>query len=127
LSNTPKEDSPVRYLLLIAENPSARPTTPAAGEKLMADYTAFTESITVSKELVAADRLRPIEAATSVRVRDGKTLATDGPFAETAEHLGGYYLVDVSDLDRAIELAAQIPASRDGVIEVRPIWEQGEE
>ncbi len=65
--------------------------------------------------------MQPTKTATTVRVRDGKTLATDGPFAETREQLGGYYLVEARDLDAAIELAARIPGARDGSIEVRPV------
>ena len=116
----------MKYMLLIADDPAARPTSPSDEEKLNAEYGAFTQAIVDSRELVGADRLRGVDAATSVRVRDGRTMATDGPFAETKEHLGGYYLVDVPDLDRAVALAARIPAARTGVIEVRPIWELGE-
>ena len=73
--------------------------------------------------LVAVERLQGVDTATSVRVRGGERLLTDGPFIETKEHLGGYYIVDVKDLDRAIELAGKIPGSRTGGIEVRPIME----
>ena len=78
----------------------------------MSEYLAFTQRIAESGELIAGDPLQGIDTATAVRVRDGKTSSTDGPFAETKEVLGGYYLVDVPDLDRAIELAAQIPRCR---------------
>jgi hypothetical protein len=111
----------MKYLMLIAVDPSSRPADQVAGEKLMAEYQAFTEAIAGSGELVTADRLAGAEAATCARVRDGKTVLTDGPFAETTEQLGGFYLVDVPDLDRALELAARIPNARDGVVEVRPI------
>jgi hypothetical protein len=111
----------MKYLMLIAVDGSSRPADRAAGEKLMAEYQTFTEGITGSGELVAADRLAGAEAATCVRVRDGKTVLTDGPFAETTEQLGGFYIVEVPDLDRALQLAAQIPNARDGVVEVRPI------
>ena len=117
----------MKYMLLLADGPSARPTEPAKLEALLAEYGAFTQAIIDSKEMVAGDRLRGVDAATSVRVRSGKTGVVDGPFAETREHLGGYYIVDVPHLDRAIELAAKIPAARTGVIEVRPIWERGED
>jgi hypothetical protein len=116
----------VKYILLIADDPSAQSSNGADEEKVMAEYGAFTEAIIASRELVGADRLRGADTATSVRVRGGKTATTDGPFAETKEHLGGYYVVDVADLDRAIELASKIPAARTGVVEVRPIWEMGE-
>ena len=111
----------MKYLMLIAVDPSSRPADRAAGEKLMADYQTFSQRIAGSGELVAADRLADAGTATSVRVRDGKTVLTDGPFAETTEQLGGFYIIDVPDLDRAVELAAQIPNARDGVVEVRPI------
>ena len=113
----------MKYMLLLADDPSAAPTTQADGEKVLADYMTFTQGIIDSKEMVAGDRLATVDAATSVRVRGGKTATVDGPFAETKEHLGGFYIVDVSDLDRAIELAAKIPAAHTGVVEIRPIWE----
>jgi hypothetical protein len=113
----------MKYLLLICEDPSLRPADPADQETMMKEYATFTEAIVASGELAAGDRLHGIDAATSVRIRDGKRTLVDGPFAETTEHIGGYYIVDVADLDRAVDLAAQIPAARTGVVEVRPIWE----
>ena len=113
----------MKYMLLIYTDPAVRPRDEAEGALLLKEYGAFTQGIISSGEFVAGDQVRGVEAATSVRVRDGRTLTTDGPFAETKEHLGGYYLIDVADLDRAIELAAQIPNARDGVVEVRPIAE----
>ena len=111
----------MKYLMLIAVDPSSRPADRAAGEQLMAGYETFNQQIAGSGELVGGDRLEVAGTATSVRVRDGKTVLTDGPFAETTEQLGGFYIIDVPDLDRALELAAQIPNARDGVVEVRPI------
>jgi hypothetical protein len=73
--------------------------------------------------LQGGERLRPTADATTVRVRDGEVLASDGPFAETKEQIGGYYVVDCKDLDEAVEVAAKIPGARFGSIEVRPIWE----
>ena len=95
---------------------------PKATQKLLDEYGAFTQSIIQSGNFKAADRLRPTATATTVRIRDGKTLTTDGPFAETREQLGGYYLIEAKDLDAAIEIAARIPTARIGSIEVRPIW-----
>jgi len=115
----------VNYMLLIYTDPHEAPVDPAAESAMMAEYGAFTEGIVGSGELVTADRLRDVDTATSVRVRDGRTLTTDGPFAETKEHLGGYYVVDVPDLDRALELAAKIPGARTGCVEVRPIHPMG--
>jgi hypothetical protein len=110
----------MQYLLLIysAESDDANQDQP----KLMADYGAFTQGIVQSGHFQGANRLRPIADATTVRVRDGKTLTTDGPFAETREQLGGYYLVEAKDLDEAIAMAAKVPTVRHGSIEVRPIW-----
>ena len=92
---------------------------------LYGEYTSFTESIREGGQYVQADQLQPISTATTVRVRDGKTLVTDGPFAETKEQLGGYFLVDVDDLDAAIEAASRIPGARTGSIEVRPVIDGG--
>jgi hypothetical protein len=113
----------MKYLLLICDDPASWPTDSAEQETVTKEYATFTEAIAASGELAGGERLRGIEDATSVRVRNGKRTLTDGPFAETTEHIGGYYVVDVADLDRAVELAAQIPAARAGVVEVRPIWE----
>ena len=90
--------------------------------KRQEEYGAFTQSIIQSGNFKAGDRLRNTDTATTVRVRDGKTLTTDGPFAETREQLGGYYLIEAKDLDAALAIAARIPGARYGSIEVRPIW-----
>ena len=90
------------------------------------EYGQFTQDILESGEMLGGDALQAVDTATSVRVRDGKRSTTDGPFAETKEVLGGYYYVDVKDLDRAIELAGKIPGARNGTIEVRPIMELGD-
>jgi len=114
----------MRYMLLIYTDPAvdaAQP--PEAGDALMGEYYAFTQKIVASGELISGEPLQGIETATSVRVRGDRASTTDGPFAETKEVLGGYYLVDVADLDRATELAAQIPGARTGTVEVRPILE----
>ena len=113
----------MKYMLLLYNDRTPRSADPAAGRALMAEYRAFTQSIRDSREMIAGDALTDEETATSVRVRGGRTSVVDGPFAETKEHLGGYYLIDVTDLDRAIELAARIPAARAGVVEIRPLWE----
>jgi hypothetical protein len=93
----------------------------------MKAYGAFTEDVRKRGLMQAGEALEPTTTATTVRVRDGETVTTDGPFAETKEALGGFYLVDARDLDEAIELAARIPAAKHGSIEVRPIWEQAGE
>jgi hypothetical protein len=86
-------------------------------------YADFTKDIVDRGLFQAGDALQPTATATTVRLRDGETLTTDGPFAETKEQLGGFYVVDCKDLDEAIELAARIPAARGGSVEVRPIME----
>jgi hypothetical protein len=90
-------------------------------QKMSAEYGAFTQSIIQSGHFKAGDGLQPSTTATTVRVREGKVLTTDGPFAETREQLGGYYLVEAKDLDTAIGIAARIPGALTGSIEVRPV------
>ena len=113
----------MQYLLLIYRNEAEQAKMDAAaGQQMRGDYGAFTQSIIQSGHFKAGDGLQPTSTATTVRVRDGKTLTTDGPFAETREQLGGYYLVEAKDLDAALAIAARIPSARFGSIEVRPIW-----
>ncbi len=110
----------MQYLLTIYDNEAraaANPPTPEA----MQEWFAFTESIKSTGHYVGGNALQPTAVATSVRVRDGQTLLTDGPFAETREQLGGYYLVEAANLDEATAIAARIPSARTGTIEVRPI------
>ncbi len=90
---------------------------------MMAEYMEFGEEMAERGVLQGGERLHPTTDATTVRVRDGEVLTSDGPFAETKEQIGGYYLVDCKDLDEAIEIAAKIPGAQHGSIEVRPIWE----
>jgi hypothetical protein len=113
----------MQYLLMIYRNEAEHEgMSEADTKKMTAEYETFTQSIIGSGNFKAGDRLRPVTMATTVRVRDGKILATDGPFAETREQLGGYYLVEAKDLDEALAIAAKIPTARYGSIEVRPIW-----
>src|SRR6201987_4306064 len=113
----------MQYLLMIYQNEAEYAKNDAAtSQKMLGEYQAFTQSIIQSGNFKGGDRLQPTTTATTVRVRDGKTLATDGPFAETREQLAGYYMVDAKDLDSAISIAARIPGARIGSIEVRPIW-----
>ena len=112
----------MQYLLLIYRNEAQQgQMAPADYQKLLAEYSAYTQSIVQSGHFKAGDGLQPTSTATTVRVREGKILTTDGPFAETREQLGGYYLVEARDLNAAIELAARIPGARHGSIEVRPV------
>jgi hypothetical protein len=113
----------MNYLLLIYSSEKQEAGLSAdATSAIIHEYKEFTQSIVQSGKFKAADRLGPTSSASTVRVRDGKVTATDGPFAETREQLGGYYLVDAKDLDEAIAIAARIPSARVGSIEVRPIW-----
>ena len=112
----------MQYLLLIYRNETYMTEMNAADrQKLAGEYGAYTQSIIQSGHFKAGDGLQPTTTATTVRVRDGKTMTTDGPFAETREQLGGYYLVEAKDLDAALGIAARIPGAKDGAIEVRPI------
>lgn len=117
----------MQYLLLIYSNEAeyaARPQAEAAAT--MEEYGRFTQGIIQNGNYKGGERLRPVSVATTVRVRGGKTLTTDGPFAETREQLGGYYLIDASNLDEATAIAARIPGARYGCVEVRPVWALGE-
>jgi hypothetical protein len=112
----------MQYLLMIYRSEAELGTmTPADRNNMTAEYGVFTQSIIQSGHFKAGDGLQPTSTATTVRVRDGKTLTTDGPFAETREQLGGYYLVEAKDLNAALEIAARIPGAKTGSIEVRPV------
>ena len=114
----------MRYLLMIYSDEQADANrTPEQQETNMADYFAFTNEVREAGVYVGGDALQPTTTATSVRVRNGQVSTTDGPFAETKEQLGGYYMLDCENLDQAIEYAAKIPGAKDGCIEIRPIWE----
>jgi hypothetical protein len=116
-------ENAMQYLLMIYQNEAEYAKMDAAtGKKMLEEYGAFTQSIVQSGNFKAGDRLQPTTTATTVQVRDGKMLTTDGPFAETREQLVGYYLVNAKDLDAALAIAARIPSARVGSIEVRPIW-----
>jgi hypothetical protein len=112
----------MQYLLLIYDAEKEWAAMPEAERnKMFGDYMAFTNDIKASGHYRAGDALQPVHTATTVRVREGKTSTTDGPFAETREQLGGYYLIEAKDLDEATRIAARIPSARIGSIEVRPV------
>ena len=112
----------MQYMLLIYERESDQSGRGETESKtIFQEYMTFTKDIVTSGHLRAGDALQPVATATTIRVRDGKTLTTDGPFAETREQLGGYYLVEANNLDEAIAIAARIPSARYGSIEVRPV------
>jgi hypothetical protein len=112
----------MKYLCLIYSDESQWPKLPKAeADKMINEYLDFSDSIKSSGHYVRGDRLLPTHTATTVRIRQGKLSTTDGPFAETKEQLGGYYLVEAKDLNDAIQVAARIPGARVGSIEVRPV------
>ena len=112
----------MQYLLMVYQNEADLGKMDAAARKnLTAEYGVFTQSIVQSGNFKAGDGLQPTSTATTVRVRDGKMLTTDGPFAETREQFAGYYLIEAKDLDTALAIAARIPGARTGSIEVRPV------
>lgn len=112
----------MQFLCLIYEDESLMATrTDAENGKIFQDYMTFTQSVKDAGQFVAGDALQPTDTATTVRVRNNETLITDGPFAETKEQLGGYYLLECESLDEAIKKASEIPSATYGSIEVRPI------
>ncbi|HEY0444323.1 MAG TPA: YciI family protein [Candidatus Limnocylindrales bacterium] len=115
----------MQYLLLIYTAEATEAVPPEVMQAEMEGYNAFTEEVRRRGVMKAGEALESTSTATTVRVQDGRTITTDGPFAETKEALGGFYLIDARDLDEAIELAAMIPAAKHGSIEVRPIWDYG--
>jgi hypothetical protein len=114
----------MRYAMLICVDEKWMASLDDTEESaILAGYGQFMEEMNERGVLQGGERLRPTSDATTVRVRDGETLTTDGPFAETKEQVGGYFIVDCKDLDEAIEIAARIPSAAHGTIEVRPIWD----
>jgi hypothetical protein len=118
----------MKYLCLIYENERHLETiTAAEGEAIMNEYFTFTDDIQKNGKYVAGEALQPTTTATTVRVRNGKVSTTDGPFAETKEQLGGFYLIEAKDLNDAIQVASRIPSARFGAVEVRPIMDFSQE
>ncbi len=112
----------MKYMLLIYHDEQVWGNESEEGrQKTYAEYRQLTQEIQASGHHLAGSQLTPSSTATSVRVRDGKPLTTDGPFAETKEQLGGYFLIEAKNLDEAIGIAARIPSARSGTIEVRPL------
>jgi hypothetical protein len=112
----------MKYMLLIYVDEQAGPTE-AEREHCYADSAQLAQDLHSNGQFLGANPLQPTATATTVRLRDGKRLVTDGPFAETREQLGGYFLIDAKDLDEAISIAVRIPAARFGTVEVRPVME----
>jgi hypothetical protein len=114
----------MRYAMLICvEEKLSHAMTPDEGAAMSATYAAFMEEMGQRGVIEGGERLRDVSDATTVRVRDGEVLTSDGPFAETKEQIGGYFIVNCKDLDEAVEIASKIPGAGHGSIEVRPIWE----
>lgn len=116
----------MQYALLIYDDESTwAQLSDEQSQAIMGEYATYTQQLRERGAMRGGEPLRPTQTATTVRVRNGETLTTDGPFAETKEQLGGFYLIDVESLDEALEWAAKIPAARAGSVEVRPIAEMG--
>jgi hypothetical protein len=114
----------MQYLCMIYEDEKEwQKLPPAESARIMGEFSAYTDSIRKSGHYVGGNALQPTHTATTVRVRHGKVATTDGPFAETKEQLGGYYLINATDLNDAIQVAAKIPSARYGSVEIRPIME----
>ena len=112
----------MKYVCLIYdEEQKMAGMSKSEGDAFMGEYFAFTEGIKQSGQYVGGEALQPVKTATTVRVRNGKMSTTDGPFAETKEQLGGFYLIDAKDLNEAIQVASKIPSARLGSVEVRPV------
>ncbi len=114
----------MKYLCLIYENESRWATmSKEQSDTILGEYFAFTEGIRKNGQYIGGEALQPTQSATTVRVRQGKISTTDGPFAETKEQLGGYYLINAKDLNEAIQVASRIPGAKSGGVEVRPVME----
>ena len=112
----------MKYLCLIYdEEQKLGQMSKSDADAFMGEYFAFTEDIRKSGHYLAGEALKPVQTATSVRLRNGKMSTTDGPFAETKEQLGGFYMVEAKDLNEAIQIAARIPSAKTGTVEVRPV------
>jgi len=121
------QESQVQYLLLLyASEAGWSKLTPAEQEQGVAAYRAYTEALNKAGVFRGSNRLQPISTASTVRLSNGKSQVLDGPYAESKEQLGGYYLIDAPDLDAALSWAARCPGASHGVVEVRPIWARTE-
>ncbi len=113
----------MQYMMLIYGDETQMPPQPAdATAQMSPAYVAYSEAMRKAGVIVGGERLRPTDTATSVRIAEGKTQVLNGPYAETREQLGGYYIIDVADLDAAIAWAARCPSAENGTIELRPVW-----
>jgi hypothetical protein len=113
----------MKYLCLICAETVMEQMPEADAAEHFQEYAEFTQSIKSSGHFIGGNRLKPADTAVTVRVRKGKSLTTDGPFAETREQIGGYYIIEAKDLNDAIQVASRIPGARLGCVEVRPVAE----
>ncbi len=116
----------MKYLCLIAAEKVMEQMEPGDADRHFEEYREFTDQIRTSGHFVACNRLQPPAAATTIRVRGGQVLVTDGPFVETKEQFGGYYVLEAKDMNEAIQIAARIPGARFGCVEVRPVAEDAQ-
>lgn len=115
----------MKYLMLIYDAEQSRDSlSESQRQQIYGEYRALREQLQAKGQFLGGSQLQPVSTATSIRVRDGKALVTDGPFAETHEQLGGYFLIEAKDLDEANSIAAKIPSARMGTVEVRPLVER---
>jgi hypothetical protein len=122
-----KREKTMRYMLLIYNDEAAMANAPRERtEQILAAYGAYTEALKKSGAWLAGDRLKPTQSATVVRMANGKTNVLDGPYADTKEQLAGFYMIEATDIDTAIEWGSRCPAASTGTVEVRPIWEMTE-
>ena len=116
----------MKYLCLIYDDEATLAAmSQSEGDAFMGEYHAFTSAIQASGRYVAGEALQPVHTATTVRIRNGRLTTTDGPFAETREQFGGFYLIEARDLNEALQVAARIPSARTGSVEVRPVVDFG--
>jgi hypothetical protein len=119
-------EAPMKYLCLIYDDEKTMEAMPKEEQDaFMGEYMSFTEGIVASGHMIAGEALHRVQTATTVRIRNGRISTTDGPFAETREQLGGFYLIEARDLNDAIQVAAKIPSARTGSVEVRPVVDFG--
>jgi hypothetical protein len=117
----------MQYILLITDDETTHDAeSPEEAQARSAAYTAWAEQCAARGALRGGERLRPTSDATTVRVRDGEVITVDGPFAETKEQIAGYFIIEVDDLDQAVQAASMLPAASTTSVEVRPIWPMGE-
>ncbi len=123
-----EQDTIMQYVLLINEDEALWDSyTPERQDEVMAGYGKFSQYLVDNGHMLGGERLQPVHTTTTVRIRDGDVTLTDGPFCKTKEQLGGFYLVEATDLDEACKLAAMIPTAAAGSIEVRPVWSMAQD